>query len=56
MTRELQGGEGFNYGAGSVRSKYANEMKTVEAVKSRRDQIVSAEDFAKIKDESNKKT
>lgn len=55
MTRELQGGEGFNYGAGSVRSKYANEMKSVEAVKSRRDQIVSAEEFAKLKDESSKK-
>lgn len=55
MTRELQGGEGFNYGAGSVRSAYANEMKTVESVKNRRDQIVSAEEFSKLKDESNKK-
>lgn len=55
MTRQLQGGEGFNYGAGSVRSAYANEMKTVESVKNRRDQIVSAEEFDRLKDESNKK-
>lgn len=55
MTRALQGGEGFNYGAGSLRAKYANEMKTVKQVQARREQIVSPAEFEKIKDESQNK-
>ena len=55
MTRELRGGEGYNYGPGSIRAMYANELKSLSAVKARRNQIISAEQFDEIKDESGKK-
>lgn len=53
MTRTLQGGEGFNYGAGSVRSTYAKEFKRVSQVQANRDRIVSPEEMERIKEESN---
>lgn len=52
MTRQLQGGESHFYGAGSVRSAYANEMKTVESIQRRRDKIVTEEEMAQIKEDS----
>lgn len=54
MTRELNNGESFNYGAGNVRSVYAGELKTLTDIKAKRDKIISKEDFAVIKEESNK--
>lgn len=53
MTKQLNNGEDMKYGAGSVRSVYANEMKTLDDIKSRREQIIPEKDFEKIKDESN---
>ena len=55
MTRELQGGEGFNYGAGSVRSAFAFEFKhnTIESIKAHKGGIVSKEEMSKIRDEAN---
>jgi len=52
MTQKLQGGEASFYGAGSVRSAYANEMKTIKQVQARRDQIITEEELTKVKDES----
>lgn len=40
MTKALQGGEGWNYGAGSIRAKYAREMKSIEEIRNRKDQLV----------------
>lgn len=53
MTKKLQSGEDFNYGAGSTRAAVANEMRTIEQVQERRDQILSTEDFKAIKEEAN---
>lgn len=53
MTQQLQAGEGTFYGAGSVRSAYANEMHTLKEIQARRDQIIHESDFEKIKEESN---
>lgn len=53
MTRELQGGEGHNYGAGSVRSTYARQLKTIEDIKAANDRIVDEATFEKVKDEAN---
>lgn len=53
MTRDLRGAEGHFYGAGSVRSAYAQELKTLEQIKARRDQIVSQEAFESIRKEAN---
>lgn len=55
MTQTLQAGEGSFYGAGSVRSSVANEMKTIAQVQARRNQIVSEADLEKVKEESNQK-
>ncbi len=51
MTQELQGGENWHYGAGSVRAKYANELKSLSAIRARKDQLVSEEEMKAAKDE-----
>ena len=53
MTGKLNNGENFSYGAGSVRSVYANELKTLKDIQARREKIIPKEDFKKIKEESN---
>lgn len=53
MTEKLNNGENFSYGAGSVRSVYANELKTLKDIQARRDKIIPKDDFLKIKEESN---
>jgi hypothetical protein len=53
MTQKLQAGETFFYGAGTVRSAYANEMKTIKQIQAKRDDIVSEEDMTKVKEESS---
>jgi len=57
MTRELLGGEGFNYGAGSVRSAFAFEFKhnTIESIKSFKKNIVSKQEMDKVRDDANNK-
>lgn len=57
MTRELRGGEGFNYGAGSVRSAFAFEFKhnTIESIKSFKKNIVSKQEMDKVRDDANNK-
>jgi hypothetical protein len=52
MTQKLQAGETSFYGAGSIRSAYANEMKTIERVKARRDSIVTEEQMTDVKEDS----
>ena len=51
MTQELQGGENWHYGAGSVRARYANELKSLSAIRARKDQLVSEEEMKAAKDE-----
>jgi Arc/MetJ-type ribon-helix-helix transcriptional regulator len=54
MKSEMKEGEGFNYGAGSVRSKTANRFKSIAQIQKARGQIVSREEMAQgIKDEMN---
>lgn len=53
LTRKLQGGENFNYGAGSLRAMVAPKFKSVSDIKKSADKIVTAEEFDKIKDEVN---
>lgn len=57
MTRELRGGEGFNYGAGSVRSAFAFEFKhnTIESIKSHKENIVSKQEMDMVRDDANNK-
>lgn len=53
MTRQLQGGESFNYGAGSVRSTHAKRFGNLKAIQRNRDRLVSKEEMDTIRDESN---
>lgn len=53
MTGKLNNGENLSYGAGSVRSVYATELKTLKDIQARRDKIIPKEDFLKIKEESS---
>lgn len=55
MTKELRGGEGFNYGAGNIRAMYAAEIGSVREVQNRREEIVSGEDFKRVKEESQQR-
>ena len=55
MIKDLRGGEGFNYGAGSIRAMFAAEMRSVREIQNRRGEIVSGEDMKKAKEESQKK-
>jgi methyl coenzyme M reductase gamma subunit len=55
MTRQLRGGEGFNYGAGNIRSKHAAEIKSIREIQNRRDEIIPKAEMDKIKDESQDK-
>jgi len=52
MTQKLQAGEASFYGAGTVRSAFANEMKTIRQVQNRRDQIVTEAEMTEVKQDS----
>jgi len=52
MTQKLQAGEASFYGVGTVRSAFANEMKTIKQVQARRDEIVSEAEMTEVKQES----
>jgi hypothetical protein len=51
MTQDIQGGENWHYGAGSVRATYANELKSLSAIRARKGQLVSEEEMKAAKDE-----
>lgn len=53
MTQELQSGEGWHYGAGSVRAKYANELKSLSAIRARKGQLVTEEEMKAAKDDGS---
>lgn len=55
MTKTIRGGEGFNYGAGSIRSKYASEIKSIQEIKNRKSELVPQEEMEAIKKESQDK-
>ena len=48
MTKNLRGGENFNYGAGSVRAMVTPEFKTLEQIKKAKEKLVTPEDFKPI--------
>lgn len=52
MTRQLQAGENFNYGAGTVRSAYATELKSLRQMREAKDKLVTSEQMDEIRDES----
>lgn len=53
MSKNLRGGEGFNYGAGSVRALLAPQFRSLSQIQQAKDRLVSPETFAALKEEAN---
>ena len=53
LKKELRGGEGFNYGVGSLRAKFTPEFRTIADIRKNKERLTSAENFAKVKEEIN---
>lgn len=55
MTKKLQSGEDYFYGAGSIRSSYAHEFGSIKEIQAERNSIIPEKDFEPIKEEANDK-
>lgn len=51
LKKELRGGEGFNYGVGSLRAQYTPQFRSVEAINKNKGRLVTREEFEAIKKE-----
>jgi hypothetical protein len=51
LKKELRGGEGFNYGIGSLRAKFTPQFKTIAQIQKNKDRLMSSADFEKVKEE-----
>lgn len=51
LKKNMVGGENFNYGVGTVRSKFAPQFKTIKQIREAKDRLMSDESFSKIKKE-----
>ena len=54
MKRNIRGGEGFNYGVGSVRSKVSPQFKSVAQIKKNRGKLTDHRSMEQIKDEASR--
>jgi phage-Barnase-EndoU-ColicinE5/D-RelE like nuclease5/Large polyvalent protein associated domain 22 len=53
LKKDLRGGENFNFGVGSIRSKVAPQFKSIEQIRKSKESLVSEASFEKIKDDIN---
>lgn len=53
MKKEWRDGEGFNYGAGSVRSRAAKQFKSIKSIQDSRGDIISPKALDAIKDSAS---
>ncbi len=53
MKGSVRGGEGFNYGAGSVRSAVTPQFRSLKDIQAARDRIISDADFEPLKAAAN---
>lgn len=51
MIKNLRGGEGFNYGTGSLRAMVTPQFKSIKEIKANSDKLVTHDDFQKVKEE-----
>lgn len=54
LKKELRGGEGFNYGVGSLRARFTPQFKSIKQIRDAKKRLVDGETFKKIKDEIDK--
>lgn len=50
MKGNIRGGEGFNYGAGSIRAQATPQLKSMKQITDRRGQIVGADEMTMVKE------
>lgn len=51
LKKDLRGGEGFNYGVGSLRAKFTPEFKSVAQIKKAKGRLLTKANFDKVKAE-----
>lgn len=56
MAGEIRNTEGWNYGAGNIRSVMAKQYKTLAEIKKDKHRILSGEEMAKLKEQTNDAT
>lgn len=49
LKRNLRGGEGFNYGPGSVRAKFTPQFRSIEKIRAEKGRLMSKADFEAVK-------
>ncbi len=54
LKKELRGGEGFNYGVGSIRSKFTPQFKSIKQIREAKDRLMDKAAFEAVKDEIDK--
>ncbi len=53
LKKEMRGGEKFDYGVGTVRSKFTPQFKSVSQIKDAKNKLVSNKEFEKVEKEVN---
>ena len=53
MKGDPRGGESFNYGIGTIRSKVSKQFKSIKEIKDHQDRLVTGEDMQEVKDETH---
>lgn len=54
LKKELRGGEGVNYGVGSIRSSVTPQFKSIKQIREAKDRLMDKAEFEKVKDEIDK--
>lgn len=54
LKKELRGGESFNYGVGTIRSKFTPQFKSIKQIQDAKDRLMDKAAFEKVKDEIDK--
>jgi len=51
LKKELRGGEGFNYGVGSLRSKFTPQFSSLKQISENQDRLLTEEEFKAVKEQ-----
>lgn len=54
LKKELRGGEGYNYGVGSIRSAVTPQFKSIKQIREAKDRLMDKAAFEAVKDEIDK--
>lgn len=51
LKKDMRGGEGFNYGVGSLRAKFTPEFKSIAEIRANKDRLTDKASFEKVKED-----